>query len=73
MLKWSPQEDGERSKVKVKVHVDAHGVIGVSSVTVVHRLKVEEQRAGATVDTPEKTNTQNDLYNLDAQVSRLAN
>ncbi|XP_061072989.1 heat shock protein 105 kDa [Conger conger] len=64
--KVSPQEDGERSKVKVKVHVDTHGVLGVSSVTMVHKLKVEE-KAVATEDTPEETNTQTSVDNPDAQ------
>lgn len=72
MLKVSPQEDGERSKVKVKVSVDAHGIVGVSSVTMVHKLKVEDRKAGAIEDVSVEANAQNGFDDLDAQVSCLA-
>ncbi|XP_064158394.1 heat shock protein 105 kDa [Anguilla rostrata] len=67
VLNVSPQEDGERSKVKVKVHVDAHGIIGVSSVAMVHKVRVEDQKAGAGEDAvPEETSAQNGVDSLDA-------
>ncbi|KAJ8280144.1 hypothetical protein GJAV_G00051020 [Gymnothorax javanicus] len=67
VLNVCPQEDGERSKVKVKVQVDTHGIIGVSSVAVVHKLKVEEQKPGAGGEALGETNAENGSDDLDAQ------
>ncbi|KAJ8368501.1 hypothetical protein SKAU_G00085290 [Synaphobranchus kaupii] len=67
VLNVSPQVDGEPSKVKVKVHVDIHGIIGVSSAAMVHKLRLEEQKATAIEDVPKDTNAQDGTDDLDAQ------
>ncbi|KAJ8404725.1 hypothetical protein AAFF_G00335880 [Aldrovandia affinis] len=58
----SPQEDRERSKIKVKVHVDKNGIVNVSSAVTVHKVK-----ASAVEDPPEETNAQEGADDLDAQ------
>ncbi|MFT7803894.1 heat shock protein 105 kDa-like [Arapaima gigas] len=44
VLNVSTQDDGERSKVKVKVQVNADGIISVSSATVVQKVKAEDHK-----------------------------
>lgn len=36
------QKDGERSKVKVKVRVNTHGIFSVSTASMVEQVKAEE-------------------------------
>ena len=41
----SPTEEGEASKVKVKVRMNIHGVFFVKSATMVEKQKVEEEES----------------------------
>ncbi|MBN3297523.1 HS105 protein, partial [Amia calva] len=54
----SPQADGEKVKVKVKVRVNAHGIVSVSSASMVQRVQVEDNEAMFMDDLQENANTQ---------------
>lgn len=36
------QNDGEKTKVKVKVRINSHGIFSVSTASMVEQMKVEE-------------------------------
>ncbi|KAM4795059.1 heat shock protein 105 kDa [Rhinophrynus dorsalis] len=64
----SAAKDGEKSKVKVKVRVNTHGIFSVSTASMVERMEVdenEEQALGSDVDLKD----QGTLENVDADKS----
>ncbi|XP_036392842.1 heat shock protein 105 kDa [Megalops cyprinoides] len=63
----SPQEDGERSKVKVKVRVNANGIVSVCSAAMLHKVKAEDHKANTIEDMLEEGNSQDGVDDLDGQ------
>ncbi|XP_048836651.1 heat shock protein 105 kDa isoform X2 [Brienomyrus brachyistius] len=67
VLNVSTQDDGERSKVKVKVHINANGIVSVSSAALVQKLKEEDYKACRAESLEEEAITQQAIDELDVQ------
>ncbi|XP_006831986.1 PREDICTED: heat shock protein 105 kDa isoform X2 [Chrysochloris asiatica] len=58
----SSQKDGEKSKVKVKVRINTHGIFTVSTASMVEKVPIEESEASsveADVECPSQRPTEN--------------
>lgn len=64
----SAQKDGEKSKVKVKVRVNTHGIFTISTASMVEKVPTEEED-GASVDADTDYPNQRPAEGLDADVS----
>lgn len=66
VLNVSTQDDGEQSKVKVKVQINANGIVSVSSAALVQKVKEEAYKACRAE--MEEAIKQQAIDELDAQV-----
>ncbi|MBN3325382.1 HS105 protein, partial [Atractosteus spatula] len=64
----TPQDDGEKSKVKVKVRVNAHGIVSVSSASMVQKVKAEDDDSTSIMDdVEEEANSQESTVIVDGE------
>uniref|UniRef100_A0A8C9VNS4 Heat shock protein family H (Hsp110) member 1 n=1 Tax=Scleropages formosus TaxID=113540 RepID=A0A8C9VNS4_SCLFO len=68
VLNVSTQDDGERSKVKVKVRVNADGIVSVSSAAMIQKVRAEDHKTLAVESVEDDANAQETEDNLDTQV-----
>ncbi|XP_018620526.2 heat shock protein 105 kDa [Scleropages formosus] len=67
VLNVSTQDDGERSKVKVKVRVNADGIVSVSSAAMIQKVRAEDHKTLAVESVEDDANAQETEDNLDTQ------